>query len=105
MHEPRRKSPSTAGIALGTVVLASAAPYGFTVSLWSSGALLIHFRGNPNVGDVFLAKVATNRLSLVGYVVRHCHPDGPGFKIGAELSGFVAGGEPERVMKDLLNTG
>jgi hypothetical protein len=63
MHEPRRKSPSTAGIALGTVVSASAAPYGFTVSLWSSGALLIHFRGNPNVSDVFLFAAG----ALVGF--------------------------------------
>ncbi len=39
---------------LGTVISASAAPYGYTVSLWSSGALLIHFRGTPNVGDVFM---------------------------------------------------
>lgn len=39
---------------LGTVVSASAAPYGYTISLWSSGALLIHYHGFPKVGDVFL---------------------------------------------------
>ncbi len=40
--------------ALGTIVSSSAAPYGYTVSLWSSGALLIHFHGGPAVGEIFL---------------------------------------------------
>lgn len=40
--------------ALGTIVSASAAPYGYTVSLWSSGALLVHFHGVPGVARVFL---------------------------------------------------
>lgn len=40
--------------AFGTTISASAAPYGYTVSIWSTGALLIHFRGNPNVWEIFL---------------------------------------------------
>ena|SRR5215211_2249260 len=40
--------------ALGTMVAASAAPYGYTVTIWSSGAVLMHSHGTPNVGDVFL---------------------------------------------------
>ena len=53
--------------ALGTVVSGSAAPYGYTISLWSSGALLIHFHGAPDVGDVFLfAAGALVGFALVG---------------------------------------
>jgi spore maturation protein SpmB len=40
--------------ALGTIVAASAAPYGYTVTIWSSGAVLMDFHGTPNVADVFL---------------------------------------------------
>ena len=40
--------------ALGTMVAASAAPYGYTVTVWSSGAVLMHSHGTPNVGDVFV---------------------------------------------------
>lgn len=50
----RRPDAEQFRAALGTIVSASAAPYGYTVSLWSSGALLIHFHGLPRVGDVFL---------------------------------------------------
>lgn len=39
---------------MGTVVAASAAPYGYTLTIWSSGAVLIDYRGKPGVGDVFL---------------------------------------------------
>jgi hypothetical protein len=54
MQEHGQKSSSNAGIAIGRIASASATPYGYTVSLWSSGALLIHFRGTPNVGDIYL---------------------------------------------------
>jgi hypothetical protein len=37
-----------------TIVSASAAPYGYTITVWSSGAVLIHAHGTPTVGDVFL---------------------------------------------------
>lgn len=67
MNEPARKRPSTTGIALGTIVSSSAVPYGYTVSLWSAGALLVHFRGAPNVGDVFLfAAGALTGFALLG---------------------------------------
>jgi hypothetical protein len=42
------------GSALDAVVAASAAPYGYTVSIWSSGAILIHTHGAPDVLDVVL---------------------------------------------------
>src|SRR3954447_9626969 len=69
--EPRRKTPSTTGIALGTIVSASDAPYGYTVSLWSSGALLIHLRNSPGVGEIFLfAAGALAGFTLLGLRAR-----------------------------------
>lgn len=48
------RSPGrTLRAAFGTMVAASAAPYGYTISIWSSGALLMHSHGTPRVGDVF----------------------------------------------------
>jgi hypothetical protein len=37
-----------------TIVSASAAPYGYTLTVWSSGALLIHFRHAPRIWEIFL---------------------------------------------------
>lgn len=37
-----------------TVVTASAAPYGYTLAIWSSGAVLLASRGKPTVSEVFL---------------------------------------------------
>ncbi len=55
------------GSALGAFVSASAAPYGYTITVWSSGAVLIHFRGAPNVGDVFgFAIGALAGFSVIG---------------------------------------
>ncbi len=33
---------------------ASAAPYGYTITTWSTGAMLFHFQGAPNVWRIFL---------------------------------------------------
>lgn len=56
--------------AFGTMVAASAAPYGYTVTVWSSGAVLMHSHGTPNVGDVFVfiagALIGFALMSLVG---------------------------------------
>lgn len=90
---PRRKGPSTTGIALGTIVSASAAPYGYTVSLWSSGALLIHYRGNPNVGEIFLfAAGALAGFALLGIRARPV----------LEVSGPIEGSS-ERVITGALH--
>jgi hypothetical protein len=51
--------------ALGTIVSASAASYGYTISLWSSGALLTHFHGPPNIGEIFLFLTG----ALLGFAV------------------------------------
>ncbi|HEX3317239.1 MAG TPA: hypothetical protein VHR88_04425 [Solirubrobacteraceae bacterium] len=51
----------------------SAAPYGYTISVWSSGAVLIHFRGPPNVGDVFgFAAGALAGFTVLGLFVHRC---------------------------------
>jgi hypothetical protein len=92
-EQPRRKRSSTTGIALGTVVSASAAPYGYTVSLWSSGALLIHFRGAPNVGEVFLFAAG----ALAGFALL-----GMGVRPTLEMSGTIEGSS-ERVLTGALH--
>lgn len=40
--------------AVVTMLEASAAPYGYTVTLWSSGAVAIHFQGPPDLLDIAL---------------------------------------------------
>jgi hypothetical protein len=40
--------------ALKSVGRGSALPYGYTLTVWSSGAVLMHSHGPPPVGDVFL---------------------------------------------------
>lgn len=48
---PSRRS--TLRAALGTMVAASAAPYGYTISIWSAGAVLLGTHGTPRVAEVF----------------------------------------------------
>ena len=48
-----RSATRTLRAALGTIVAASAAPYGYTISIWSSGAVLLRSRGVPSVAEVF----------------------------------------------------
>ena len=48
------RKENVTGIALGTIASASAAPYGSTVSLWSSSAIVMHFHRAPSVGDNLL---------------------------------------------------
>ena len=64
-----QRKASTTGIALGTIVAASATPYGYTVSLWSSGAILSDRQGFPGVGQVFLfAAGALAGFTLIGLI-------------------------------------
>ena len=62
-------SRHTLQAAVSTLVVASAAPYGYTLAIWSSGALLIRSHGVPSTGDVciFVAGAITgfNVLALV----------------------------------------
>ncbi len=54
---------------MGTVIAASAAPYGYTITIWSSGAVLMRSHGSPSVGEVFLflsgALIAFGTLGLL----------------------------------------
>lgn len=56
--------------AFATVISASAAPYGYTLTIWSTGALLLHYRRSPTVAEIFLfmagAIAAFAWLSLLG---------------------------------------
>ncbi len=71
MQEPpivlpsRRPDADQFRAALGTIVSASAAPYGYTITLWSSGALLTHFHGIPTVVEIFLFLTG----ALLGFAV------------------------------------
>jgi hypothetical protein len=51
--------------ALGTIVHSAAVPYGITLTVWGSGALVMHFRGPPRVFEVFLFVLG----GVVGYAL------------------------------------
>ena len=56
-------------------------------------------------GDLFLAKLRLQKITLVAYQVRHCIPLERGFKIGAWMTGLVGRPdlcEPAEVLKALL---
>lgn len=67
----RPTSPSqTLGAALSTLLVASAAPYGYTLAVWGSGAVLLHSHGVPDVGEVFLFVAgAIAGFNLLGLLV------------------------------------
>ncbi len=53
--------------ALRATVAASAAPYGYTLTIWTSGAVLSHARGIPSTGEALLFLVgAVSAYVLVG---------------------------------------
>lgn len=94
MLPPRR----TLRAALGTIVAASAAPYGYTISMWSSGAILIHTHGTPRVAEVFAflagALTAFGLLSLLaqGPIARMELLDHAGDRVLAGALHWVAAG-------------
>jgi hypothetical protein len=57
--------------ALRITVSASAAPYGYTLTIWTSGAVLGHARGAPTTADAFLymagAVVAFAAVALAAF--------------------------------------
>jgi hypothetical protein len=58
--EPGRP-PRRYGLALRTTVSASAGPYGYTLTVWTSGAVLAHAHGIPSAAEalLFLAGAVT----------------------------------------------
>ncbi len=53
MERRRRTLPGRFVGSLGVVAGAAAAPYGYTATVWGSGAVLADLRGTPTVGDAF----------------------------------------------------
>ena len=61
MYPKRYKS------ALRVTVASSAAPYGYTLTIWTSGAVLSHAQGIPNAGEALLLLAgAVAAYALVG---------------------------------------
>lgn len=57
--------------ALGTIVVASAAPYGYTISIWSTGAVVSRSHGAPRVAEVFAFLVgAVAGFGVMGMLAR-----------------------------------
>ena len=55
---------------LRTTVAASAAPYGYTLTIWTSGAVLSHAHGIPNGGDALIFLIgAVAAFVLIGGLV------------------------------------
>ena len=57
------------------------------------------------VGDQFIIKLDLDRARLLIYSVRHCHPVGTRFHVGAEFTGFFAmpaSVEPSAILSALL---
>lgn len=95
MSPPSETHPAggTLWLALATTVSAAAAPYGYTVTLWSSGALLVRAHGLPRAPEVFeLAVGALLAYSLLALVVCATRP-------GSEARNNVA----DRVLAGALN--
>jgi hypothetical protein len=71
MHTTTRESGVVAAAryrsALGTTVAASAGPYGYTLTIWTSGAVLSHAHGIPSATDALLFLIgAVAAYALVG---------------------------------------
>jgi hypothetical protein len=100
MPEQGEEAPSvpTAGLAAGTIVASSATPYGYTVSLWSTGALLLHSHSTPAAWEVFLfAAGAVLGFTLIGLVAHgrmwaaSTLPHGPETILAGLLHWFAVG--------------
>jgi hypothetical protein len=69
LEEPRAAG-GTLRAALATVVAASAVPYGYTLAIWGSGAVLLHSLGAPTAAEAFIfAAGASAGFNLVGRVL------------------------------------
>jgi hypothetical protein len=57
--------------ALATALRGTALPYGYTLTVWSSGMVLTRERGLPSVGEIFLFIAgAIAGFALLGLIVR-----------------------------------
>jgi hypothetical protein len=96
-------------VALATTASAMAAPYGYTVTLWGSGALLVRAHGVPHVAEVFAlaagALLAYSLLSLLacGRGYRWEPLDNPGDRLTAGALNWLAVGAALGVVALLAN--
>ena len=66
----KRERVTTYRSSLRATVAASAAPYGYTLTIWTSGAVLSHAHGIPNGGDALIFLIgAVAAFALIGGVV------------------------------------
>ena len=66
-----RTAKRTLRAALGTMLAASAAPYGYTVTLWSSGVIVIRSHGLPGVAETLaFAAGALSGFGVMGLLAR-----------------------------------
>ena len=64
-EEPRAAAGTLRSVA-ATVVAASAVPYGYTLSIWGSGAVLLRSLGAPTAAEAFIfAAGASARFYLI----------------------------------------
>jgi hypothetical protein len=78
---------------LAAVASGSAVPYGYTVTLWSSGAVLTHMHGPPDLGRIALFMIsAIAGYDLFGGVTR---------RLSAEAADDVGG--QVKVIAGMLN--
>jgi hypothetical protein len=68
--DERRAAGGTLRAALATVVAASAVPYGYTLAIWGSGAVLLRSLGAPTAAEVFIfAAGASAGFYFVGWLL------------------------------------
>lgn len=69
----RRLDPERYLDAVASVVRRAAIPYGYTITIWTAGAVIVHRHGTPNVGDAYLYLLgAVAGFGAVGLLaVRH----------------------------------
>lgn len=75
--------------AVATVVRRTAIPYGYTVTIWTAGAVIEHRHGTPDVGEAY--------LYLLGAVI--------GFAGVGLLAARHTGHRVEMASSDMLRTG
>jgi hypothetical protein len=79
--------------ALAATLAGSAVPYGYTIAVWSSGAVLMHSHGTPTVADVF----AFVGGGLIGYATAWLVARG-----GGSVEPTLAGSE-DRALAGAMN--
>jgi hypothetical protein len=75
----RRAAVGALPTALATVVAASAVPYGYTLAIWGSGALLVRAHGAPSTVEAFIfAAGAIAGFSLIDQLLDLLAAETPG---------------------------